>query len=101
MISVKAFSEKFRQHFPHVQKYLKDYYLAKFHAGKKEFRILNHFKTKIIADDAVLLALRIPEVAKSDIVQLYNSEDFGIGFHAIESKLVGYTGAWLMLIEHV
>lgn len=34
-VSVKAFSEKFRQHFPHVQKYLKDYYMAKFHAGKK------------------------------------------------------------------
>jgi hypothetical protein len=80
---------------------LKDYYLAKFHAGKKSFRILSHFKTNILDENAVLLALKIPEVSQHDIVELYNADKFGIGFHAIESKLVGYTGPWLLLIEHV
>jgi len=66
-----------------VQKYLKDYYLAKFHAGKKDFRILRHFKTKILNEDAIILALKMPEVSKSEVAHLYNSDDFGIGFHAI------------------
>lgn len=101
MIPVRTFSEKFRQHFPHVQKFIKDYYQAKFHGGKKNWRVLGHFSSKILTEDAVILALRLPDVSKSDAVQLYNSDDFGIGFHAIEKKLVGYTGPWLMLIEHV
>jgi hypothetical protein len=29
-ISIKQFSANFREYFPHVQKYLKDYYLVKF-----------------------------------------------------------------------
>jgi len=57
--------------------------LAKFHAGKKHFRILHNFNSKILKEDAIILALKVPEVAKQDIVQLYNSDDFGIGFHAI------------------
>jgi len=57
--------------------------LAKFHAGHKHFRILHNFKSKILTEDAILLALKVPEVAKSDIVQLYNSDDFGIGFASI------------------
>jgi len=36
-----------------------------------------------LTEDAILLALKVPEVAKSDIVQLYNSDDFGIGFASI------------------
>jgi hypothetical protein len=29
-MSVKAFAASFREYFPHVQKYLKDFYLLKF-----------------------------------------------------------------------
>ncbi len=75
--------------------------MAKFLTFKEDFRILDHFKSKILNEDAILLALKMSEVSKPDIVQLYNSDDFGIGFHSIEKKLVGYTGPWLMLIEHV
>ncbi len=57
--------------------------MAKFHSGQKHFRILHNFKSKILSEDAILLALKVPEVAKQDIVQLYNSEDFGIGFASI------------------
>lgn len=56
------FAAKLREYFPHVHKYLRDYYMAKFHDGQKEFRVLKFFNSKILADDAVLLALRIPEL---------------------------------------
>jgi hypothetical protein len=39
--------------------------LAKFHAGKKDFRILDHFKTKILGEDAIILTLKVPELARS------------------------------------
>lgn len=60
LIQARKFAEKLREYFPHVHKYLRDYYMAKFHDGMKDFRILKFFNSQILVDDAVLLALRIP-----------------------------------------
>lgn len=32
-IEVRRFAEKLREYFPHVHKYLRDYYMAKFREG--------------------------------------------------------------------
>lgn len=99
-MNVKEFASTLREYFPHVQKYLKDYYLIKFNKMEKEGHLLKQFQSKIINNDAVLLALKLPRLSNPEIVELYNTEKFGLGFHSIEKKLVGYTGPWLMLIEH-
>lgn len=99
-ISVKRFAATFREYFPHVQKYLKDFYLLKFKEMRKDGYLLAQFSSKIVTNDAVLIALKIPAMSNPEIVELYNTEKFGLGFHSIEGKLVGYTGPWLMLIHH-
>jgi hypothetical protein len=67
---------------------------------KKDAHLLAQFSSKIVTNDAVLIALKIPAMSNPEIVELYNTEKFGLGFHSIEGKLVGYTGPWLMLIHH-
>jgi hypothetical protein len=61
---------------------------------------LKHFTSEILNEDAVLLALRIPELERPEITELYNSDDCGTSFYTMIKKIVGYTGPWLMLIKH-
>jgi hypothetical protein len=100
-VPIKVFSSTFREYFPHVQKYLKDFYLLKFKELRKEAHLLKQFTSKIINNDAVLIALKIPALSNPEIYELYNTEKYGLGFHSIEGKMVGYTGPWLMLIHHI
>ena len=60
VVSVKVFAEKLREFFPHVQKYLKDYYTAKLRDLDDNYRILENFNSEILEDDAVVLALKLP-----------------------------------------
>lgn len=99
-IPLKMFASTFREYFPHVQKYLKDFYLLKFKELKKDGLLLRQFTSKIINNDAVLIALKIPAMSSPEIYELYNTEKYGLSFHSIEGKLVGYTGPWLLLIHH-
>lgn len=60
VVNVKVFAEKLREFFPHVQKYLKDYYTAKLRDLDDNYRILENFNSEILEDDAVVLALKLP-----------------------------------------
>lgn len=62
--------------------------------------MLKKFSSKIIKNDAILLSLRLPRLVEPEIVCLYNTDDYGLSFHTIEKQLVGYTGPWLVLVQH-
>jgi hypothetical protein len=62
-VSLKMFAATFREYFPHVQKYLKDFYLIKFKELEKDGLLLKQFTSKIINNDAVLIALKIPAMS--------------------------------------
>lgn len=72
-ISVKMFAATFREYFPHVQKYLKDFYLLKFKELNKDGYLLKQFTSKIVNNDAVLIALKVPAMSNPEIVELYNT----------------------------
>ena len=61
---------------------------------------MRNIKSQIAGEDVVLLALKIPRMVSGETSLLYSSDTCGIGFHSIESKILGYTGPWLLLIEH-
>jgi len=67
-MKIKDFSGTLREYFPHVQKYLKDFYLLKFNKLEKDCLLLKQFKSKIINNDTVLLALKIPRMFNPEIV---------------------------------
>lgn len=100
-LSVKEFSSTFREYFPLVHKFLKDFYLLKFKELEKDAHLLKCFQSKIIKNDAVLLALKLPKMSHNEITELYNTEKYGLGFHSIEHRLVGYSGPWLLLVHHI
>ena len=58
-ISVKKFSETLREYFPHVQRYLKDYYLQKFRDFVKNGLLLRNFDSNIMKEDAVFMSLKL------------------------------------------
>jgi hypothetical protein len=62
LVNLKLFAEKLREFFPHVQKYLKDYYTAKFRDLNDNYHILHNFNSEILQDDAVVLALKLPQL---------------------------------------
>lgn len=45
--------------------------------------VLKLFKSKILTEDAILLALKISEISGKEIVQLYSTESHGLSFHSI------------------
>lgn len=98
--SLKEFSSLVREHLPHAQKHLKDYYMHKFRDMSKDGRLLRHFPSTILVEDAVILSMKIAQLAESEIKLLYSSESFGLSFHSIEKQIFGYTGPWLLLVEH-
>lgn len=100
-MKAKEFSSKLREAYPRIQYDLKDYYLLKLNKMKENGLLLQDFKSKILHNDAVLLALKVPRLVESDITSLYDNERDGLGFHAIEKKILGYTGPWLLLVEHI
>jgi hypothetical protein len=89
-----------REEFPNATRYLKDFYTLKFRDLEKKSHLLRNFNSKIIKADAALLALKINKLADAEIINLYNTEDYGLSFHKIEKQLVGYTGPWLLLVSH-
>lgn len=67
-MKIKDFSGTLREYFPHVQKYLKDFYLLKFNKLEKDGLLLKQFKSKIINNDTVLLALKVPRMLNPEII---------------------------------
>ena len=72
-INLRDFALSFREYFFQVQRYLKDFYLLKFNKMEREAHLLRQFHSKIINNDAVLLALKIPRLTNPEIVSLYDT----------------------------
>lgn len=100
-LNAKAYSSALREHFPHIQKYLIDYIKSKCRDCVKDGLLLRNFKSSILKEDAVLLSMKINELAKKETTLLYSTESSGLSFHSLEKNIVGYTGYWLLIIEHV
>jgi len=49
------------------------YYLSKFKHLEKDGYILKQFNSKIIKNDAILLALKFPKLSDPHIVELYST----------------------------
>lgn len=50
-------------------------------------------------EDAVFLCLILPELEEKEIKLLYSTETDGLSFHSYETRLIGYDGPFLLLIE--
>lgn len=99
-VTVREFASAFKSSFPSVSKHLRNYITHKLRDSVKEFRILGHFDSKILREDAVFLCLRLPELTGKEISLLYTSDEHGVSFHSYEKRLVGYDGPFLLLVEH-
>ena len=66
----------------------------------KDGHLLRNFNSSIMAEDGVLLSMKINELTEKEIKMLYSSETYGLSFHSIEKQIMGYTGPWLLLVEH-
>lgn len=63
-INAKEYSSSLREQFPHIQKFLIDYIKLKCRDCIKDGLLLKNFNSKILKEDAVLLSLRISEIAR-------------------------------------
>ena len=99
-MSLKEFSSTVREYLPHVQKHLKDYYMSKFRDMEKEGHLLRRFDSQVLKEDAVLMSMKLDSLTKKEIKMLYSSETYGLSFHSIEKQIIGYSGPWLLLVEH-
>jgi hypothetical protein len=99
--SIKQFSYTLAHAFPSVNKLIRNFFTAKFKGMAKNTRLLKHFSSAIIRDEAVILALKTPELTGAEIKKLYSNEDHKSNFFDLEKKIIGYSGPWMLLIESV
>lgn len=99
--TLKKYSGSLREYLPHIQKHIKDYYTNKFQNMQIDGHLFKNFKSSIIREDAVLLSMKIAELTNPGIKLLYEPRTCGGSFHSLQKGILGYTGPWLMLLEHV
>lgn len=62
-----------KEYFPYADKFLKMFYLSKFKNLQKDSYLLKQFSSKIIKNDAILLALKFPKLSDPHIIELYST----------------------------
>ena len=61
-IALKDFTQEMRAYFPNSIRYLKDFYGLKFKKQEKHSLLLRNFNSRILRNDAILLALKLPRL---------------------------------------
>jgi hypothetical protein len=63
--------------------------------------LLKYFNSEILYEDAVLLSMVLGQLTKPSIKLLYEPSIYGSSFTSLQKNIIGYTGPWLLIIEHV
>jgi hypothetical protein len=82
-ITMKQFSTLLTNMFPLISKHITNYVTSKFRDMLKNGRLLKHFSSSIIKDEAVILALKKLEITGAEVQKLYSNEEHGNNFFVI------------------